>query len=128
MGIWVLKFLKRHLGETAAGVGVLAGLISAPLLVDALHPFAIYFWTSSAFIAIAGFFVIAMAFVNSMVARFNARTQRAEQSLRNEMLRAIEQSTEQTQLAQQRADNKVTSKINELVSEISTSQGQSKEM
>ena len=143
LGVWTLKFLKRHLRAAAAGFGVLAGLISAPLLVDSLHPFAIYFWTSSAFVASVGFFVMATAFTNSMVARFNARSQLAEQSLRRaieqSLRRAIEQSAEQTRLrqkqsaeqtrlGQQIANDKVTAEIKEVVSEVSMSKVQTKDM
>jgi|GEM_PF-3301259 len=102
LGMWGLRFAKRHLLLTTVAAGTLASLILAPLLFEALEPYTLFAWGLAGLLIVAGSAVLLSSFVNMMANRIAEREIQARESLRADVLNTLrrEQRNQKSQLTQ----------------------------
>lgn len=91
LGLWGLRFAKRHYLLASVSIVTLGALVLAPVFSEAVAPYALYSWALAATLVAAGSTLLLSAFVNMMANRIAEREIQARKNLREDLLKTLRQ-------------------------------------
>jgi len=90
IGLWGLRFIKRHLLLSILGFVVIFGLLIGPAVLPALAPYSLVFWGLALGLGLIGIVMLGAALTNTVLNRIAQREQNARLDMRREILASIE--------------------------------------
>ena len=116
IGLWGLRFIKRHLLLSILGLALICGLLIGPVVLPSLASYSLIFWGLALGLVLIAIAMLGAALANTIMNRIAQREQNARVEMRREILASMKSANDELHKATSKSVEQSAAKMQSALS------------